>query len=112
MGKLEYWAAYGTIENDCRDAITSIVDTPDMLDLKEKVFVLIGAGSAMGPLPMLLACGATVVAIDIPGEGMGFPSWKTWERIISRARDSPGKLIFPLSKPQDECADDEALFKA
>ena len=36
-------------------------------DLSKCYFVLIGAGSAMGPFSKLLAHGANVVALDIPG---------------------------------------------
>ena len=37
------------------------------VDLTGQHFVLIGAGSAMGPFIKLLEYGATVIAIDIPG---------------------------------------------
>ena len=35
---------------------------------QRRYFVMIGAGSAMGPFPKLLALGGNVVALDIPGK--------------------------------------------
>lgn len=113
--KLDEWAEYGTIEDDCRDAIKSVVNNPKWMDLTGKTFVLIGAGSAMGPLPKLLELGATVVALDIPGcwgKGTKRASSGVWKRIIEMARNSPGKLVFPLSKPQADCKSDTDLFES
>jgi len=33
-----------------------------------------------------------------------------WKRLIGLAKDSCGSMIFPISKPQDECKDDDDLF--
>jgi hypothetical protein len=108
------WAKYGTIEQDCADAIKMVVDDPTLTDLKGKIFVMLGAGSAMGPFPKLMELGATVVALDIPGNwGIGSkrPSSGCWKRLVEIARKSPGKLIFPLSKPQADCKDDMDMFQ-
>lgn len=56
-------------------------------------FVLLGAGSAMGPLLTLLSLGANVIAIDLDRKGI-------WDRLIRETRNSPGTLIFPLKKKQ------------
>jgi len=79
------------------------------LDLSGQHFVLIGAGSAMGPFIKLLEHGATVVAIDIPGAWGAGPQ-KMWERLITTARNSSGTIIFPLSKSQESFGNDAELF--
>lgn len=105
--QLTKWAKYGTIEPDAAVSISKLADGP--LDLNGQHFVLIGAGSAMGPFIKLLEHGATVVAIDIPGAWGAGPQ-KMWERLITTARNSSGTLIFPLSKPQKDFANDAELF--
>lgn len=53
------------IELDTGSALLSALDSPEMLGevLAATTFVLLGASSAMGPLPLLLALGAHVVAV-------------------------------------------------
>ena len=46
------------------------------LDLRGRHFVLLGAGSAMGPLEMLLRFGATVHAVDLPRPAI-------WRRLLA-----------------------------
>lgn len=87
--QLRMWADYGVIEEDTAVALSAVADHPDWLDLSSHHFVLLGAGSAMGPLPLLLAMGANVIAVDIH-----IP--KVWERLISMARQSSGKFSFPV----------------
>ncbi len=107
--QLNKWAKYGTIEPDAAESIGKLADGP--LDLTGQHFVLIGAGSAMGPFIKLLEHGATVVALDIPGAwGVG-PS-KMWERLVTTARNSSGTIIFPLAKPQDSFASEADMFSA
>ena len=75
---------------------------------------MIGAGSAMGPFPKLLEMGATVVAIDIPGswgKGGARPTSGLWKRLTETAENSPGSLIFPLSKPQGECKNSQEMWE-
>jgi hypothetical protein len=62
--QLKKWADYGTIEPDVADSINAVSGN---IDLNGKTFVLIGAGSAMGPFYTLLEHGATVVCVDMPG---------------------------------------------
>lgn len=107
--QLNKWAKYGTIEPDAAASVSKLADGP--LDLTGQHFVLIGAGSAMGPFIKLLEHGATVVAIDIPG-AWGAGACKMWERLITTARNSSGTLIFPLSKTQDTCANDADMYAA
>jgi hypothetical protein len=101
--QIKKWADYGTVEPDISESIDAISD--DKIDLTGKHFVLIGAGSAMGPLYTLLEHGATVLCIDMPGK-WGERSAGTWRRIISAAKKSPGRVIIPSSqasvKDEDE----------
>ena len=61
------WVSYGTIEPSAGEAIIGCVDNPKWLDLSDRYFVLLGAGSAMGPLHVLLALGANVIDKEIYG---------------------------------------------
>ena len=100
--QLNAWAEYGTIEPTARDAISYLIDNPKQLDLSDKYFVLLGAGSAMGPLLTLLALGANIIAIDLDRQGI-------WERLIRETRNSPGTLIFPLKKKQSTLKTDAEI---
>jgi len=103
------WVSYGTIEQSAGDAIKKCADNPEWFShnaLAGQYFVLLGAGSAMGPFRVLMELGANVVAIDLDRPGI-------WNRLINVARECPGgSLTFPLSKPQASCADDDALYAA
>jgi len=79
------------------------------LSLKGKHFVLIGAGSAMGPYSKLLEHGATVVCIDIPG-AWGERPQAMWSRLIKIARESSGRIILPINKAN--VTDDDDLLKS
>ena len=111
--QLKVWIDGGIIE---RDAGLAVAWTSDFFgakgSLKDAYFVMIGAGSAMGPFAKLLECGANVVAIDIPGK-WGSPARPTlWRRLVKEARNSRGSIIFPVSTSQDDCKDDDALCAA
>jgi len=102
--QVKEWVDYGTIEPSAGAAIIDCVDNPDYIDLSDRYFVLLGAGSAMGPFLVLMALGANVIAVDLDRDFI-------WKRLISIARASPGTITFPVSVPQDKCANDEELFK-
>jgi hypothetical protein len=62
-----------------------------------RYFVLLGALSAMGPLHILLAHGANIVAVDLNRPGI-------WEKLLKIASDSCGAIarshdVFPLRPP-------------
>ena len=103
--QIQSWVSYGTIEPSAGEAMTACIDHPEWLTtgLKDRYFVLLGAGSAMGPFLVLMALGANVVAIDLDRPGI-------WKRLIEIARKSAGSLTFPLQKPQEQCANDEELY--
>lgn len=107
--QLEKWASYGTIEPDAAAAISKLADKE--VDLTGHHFVLIGAGSAMGPFIKLLEHGATVIAIDIPGKWGPNPQ-KMWQRLIDTAKRSSGKMLFPLSVEPSACPTESDLIAA
>jgi hypothetical protein len=104
LDQLNKWADYGTIEPDVRDAIAQVVTNSEWVDLSDKYFVLLGAGSAMGPLLQLLELGANVIAVDLDRSPI-------WKRLITTAKNSCGTITFPLKKPQSECKDDDDLYE-
>ena len=99
------WVEYGTIEPSAGDAIVACVDNPGWIDLSDRYFVLLGAGSAMGPFEVLMSLGANVIAVDLDRAPI-------WQRLINRARKSSGSITFPMTKEQSECKDDDELFAA
>lgn len=105
--QLNKWMQYGTIESDAAAAISAVAE--GKLDLSGHHFVLIGAGSAMGPFYKLLEHGATVICIDIPAK-FGERPRAMWERLIEAARSSPGEIIIPMIKPQSECSSDNDIL--
>ena len=96
------WAAKGVLEPDAAQSIIQVATDPLYSNLNDKVFVLMGAGAAMGPFLTLMSMGANVVAIDID-----IPA--VWERLLTVAQNSSGSFTFPLKKPQSECASHKEL---
>jgi len=88
--QLDAWAEYGTIEPDCAEALKLVLKNEnEWLNLSEMYFVLLGAGSAMGPLKFLLKYGANVIAVAQP---------RTLRRILEEAKNTPGQIFFPVKK--------------
>ncbi|HVQ86657.1 MAG TPA: hypothetical protein VMT88_00595 [Actinomycetes bacterium] len=86
---LDAWQAQGIAEPSFSDALRTLMDNPDWLQLRDTTFVVMGAGSEMGPLRSLLSWGAHVVAVDLPDPEL-------WQRVLAIARQSPGKLTLPI----------------
>ena len=107
LKQLDQWVVNGTLEQDARDAVANMITQPEFhgAALKDKYFVLLGAGSAMGPLRVLLELGANVIAIDIDRDFV-------WKRLIDVARNSPGTMTFPIKKKASEIANDDDLAKS
>ena len=77
------------------------VDQPEKYcNLLEHTFVILGATSAMGPIDVLLRYGATVIAIDIDRE-------PTWNFLLNKVRNSPGRLVMPVLKSKVDADDDD-----
>lgn len=100
--QIHSWLQRGVIELDTAAALCKVAETPEWMDLSDHTFVLFGAGSAMGPFPILMALGAHVVAIDLPRP-------QIWQRLIATARASPGKLTLPLTEKAPSDASDAQL---
>mmetsp|Transcript_16639 Transcript_16639/g.38068 ORF Transcript_16639/g.38068 Transcript_16639/m.38068 type:complete len:767 (+) Transcript_16639:133-2433(+) len=101
--KVKEWVDYGTIEPSAGEAIVGCVDNTSWCDLSDKYFVLLGAGSAMGPLLVLLALGANVVAVDLDRPNI-------WKRLIGLAKKSSGSITFPLKNEQSTLKSDDELY--
>ena len=101
--QVKKWVDYGTIEPSAGEAILMASDHPEWLDLSDRYFVLLGAGSAMGPFEVLMQLGANVVAIDLDRNFI-------WKRLIERARNSSGSITFPMTKEQKDCANDDEMY--
>ena len=100
--QLVKWEKNAITEADHNAAIERVQNNPSWLAGSGHTFVLLGAGSEMGPYEQLLAWGATVVAIDIASSSV-------WAKLIETARNSAGTLFFPLSAPQTDGDSDEQL---
>ena len=85
--QLQAWAEYGCMEPDAASALAAVDEK--VLNLRGRVFVVLGATSALGPMQHLLAWGATVI-----GVARRKPS--SWAGLIAAARASAGTFIFPL----------------
>lgn len=107
--QLNVWAADDCIEPDVVASIEAMGS--DVVDLTGKYFVLLGAGSAMGPLQTLLRHGATVVCIDMPGRWGSSPA-DSWRRIIDAARQSSGGTVIIPTDPEAQIHDDQSLIDA
>jgi len=102
--QVEKWVKAGTIEPSAGEAISQVAKKNQWVDLSDKYFVLLGAGSAMGPLLVLLALGANVIAVDLNRAPI-------WKRLIGLARDSCGTMTFPIRKPESEIKGDDDLYE-
>jgi hypothetical protein len=102
--QVKKWVDYGTIEPSAGQAIIGCVDNPKWCELSDRYFVLLGAGSAMGPLHVLLALGANVIAIDLDRAPI-------WKRLIELTKKSTGSITFPLKQKQDLLKTDDALYE-
>merc|ERR1712032_823876 len=73
------------------------------LDLSDRYFVLLGAGSAMGPFLVLMALGANVIAVDLDRP-------QIWKRLINIAKKSSGSITFPLKNEQSSYKNEEDMY--
>src|SRR5215475_11639175 len=86
--RLDAWVAAGIIEPSCADAVREVDAHPEWLSMPGRTVAVLGAGSEVGPLPVLLRWGATVAGIDLPQP-------RIWERVLTAARSSAGTLLVP-----------------
>lgn len=104
--QVKAWVEYGTIEPSAGEAIIKCVDNPQWIqNISDRYFVLLGAGSAMGPLLVLLSIGANVIAVDLDRPTI-------WNRLISLARDSMGTITFPVKSDPKKLNTDDDIFRS
>jgi len=125
--QIEKWVKKDVIEPSCGAAMAQVVKTKKWLDLSDQYVVLLGAGSAMGPLLVLLALGANVIAIDICPKAFGMSSEDAdyrrrgpWKGPLAGGRDglieacekTCGSLTVPLPRPQKDMSMEEICTEA
>jgi hypothetical protein len=98
--KVDAWVEYGCLEADAAAAIKAVNAEPAKASLHDHCFVMIGVGSEMGPLRTLMQMGATVV-------GTGTRRSAKWTRVFDMVRDTPGKLLLPISQPQGDMTEQQ-----
>jgi hypothetical protein len=90
--KLDAWVTAGIVEPTCADAIRAVAAHPEWLSLPGQTVAVLGAGAEIGPLPVLLAWGATVAGVDLPQPAL-------WDRVLRAAQGSAGTLLVPVAAP-------------
>ena len=86
--RLDAWVSAGIIEPSCAEAVRLVAANPQWLRLPGRTVGVLGAGSEIGPLPVLLSWGATVAGVDLARP-------RIWERVLGIARSSAGTLLVP-----------------
>jgi hypothetical protein len=95
--RLDAWVVAGIIEPSCAAAVRAVAAHPEWLSLPGRTVTVLGAGSEIGPLPVLLRWGATVAGIDLPQP-------RIWERVLAAARSGAGTLLLPATGSDGELA--------
>ena len=91
--QLDAWVADGVVEPSVATSVATVAAHPEWLSLPGRTLVALGAGSEIGPTPVLLGWGATVAGVDLPRPEL-------WERVLDRAAGSAGRLLVP-ARPGD-----------
>jgi hypothetical protein len=92
--RLETWVHDGIIEPSCAEAVRTVASHPQWLSLPGRTVAVLGAGSEIGPLPVLLRWGATVAGVDLPRHQL-------WEGACQHARAGAGTLLVPVRARAD-----------
>ena len=87
--RLDAWVSAGIIEPSCAEAVRLVAANPQWLRLPGRTVAVLGAGSEIGPLPVLLNWGATVAGVDLAQP-------RIWERVLGTARSGAGTLLVPV----------------
>ncbi|HEX5018446.1 MAG TPA: hypothetical protein VFX15_12785, partial [Actinomycetes bacterium] len=98
LNLLDRWDTQGIAEPSATQALRTLNDHPEWLDLRDTTFVALGAAAEMGPLEALLSWGCHVVAIDLPNRAK-------WRSMIDTARRSPGRLTMPVHRSSSSMSD-------
>ena len=89
--QVDRWVLDGITEPSFAEAIHTLMDNPDWLDLRDVDIALLGAGAEMAPTRSLLRWGARVHAVDLPRPD-------AWRRLIEIARNTAGSLRVPVRR--------------
>lgn len=108
--QIDKWVKQGVIEVSAAHALNKVAENPGWCDLSDQYFVLFGASSAMGPYPILMAHGANVIALDLWLPDGKFSA--VWKRLFETAKNSSGRLIFPVRGKVSEKDSIEVLSSA
>jgi len=87
--QVDAWVDRGIAEPGFAEAIHTVIDNPDWLQLHGQTFAILGAGAEMAPTRALLRWGATVQAIDLARPA-------PWLSLIAATRASAGRLRIPI----------------
>ncbi|MCX6414987.1 MAG: hypothetical protein NTU77_10365, partial [Actinobacteria bacterium] len=87
--QVDRWVRDGITEPSFAEAIHTLMDNPDWLDLRGLDIALLGAGAEMAPTRSLLRWGARVHAVDLPRPA-------AWQRLIEITRNTAGSLRVPI----------------
>eukprot|EP00933_Yihiella_yeosuensis_P051291 TRINITY_DN49188_c0_g1_i1.p1 TRINITY_DN49188_c0_g1~~TRINITY_DN49188_c0_g1_i1.p1 ORF type:complete len:499 (-),score=104.02 TRINITY_DN49188_c0_g1_i1:177-1673(-) len=94
----DLWASVGTIEPDAAAAIKA--GAQRLGELRGRTFLVLGAGSELGPVRPLLEAGATVAAVATRRP-------QRWSDLISFARSTAGTLLVPVEDGKTSSNDQE-----
>ena len=87
--QVDRWVRDGITEPSFAEAIHTLMDNPDWLDLRGVDIALLGAGAEMAPTRSLLRWGARVHAVDLPRPA-------AWQRLIEITRNTAGSMRVPI----------------
>lgn len=95
LGQLSRWEDAGVLERSAAEAVRLVIRNPEWLDLSDRTFAILGASSQMGPLEMLAAWRANIIAVDLPRKDL-------WENVLKLVRSGSGRVHIPSSEPIKE----------
>lgn len=99
----DHWAEVGTLEPDCAEAIKA--GAKRLGDLRGRTFLVMGAGSELGPVRPLLEAGAIVAAVATRRP-------QRWADLIAFARGTAGTLLVPVAATGGPPSGDHELAAA
>lgn len=88
--QIDMWVDTGIAEPSFGEAIHTVLDNPDWLDLRDTHIAVLGAGAEMAPTRSLLRWGARIHALDLPRP-------EIWQRLIEITRNTSGSLRIPIA---------------
>lgn len=102
--QIDAWVQKGCMEESAAQAAKAGLGKSGQ-GLRDHQFVVLGAGSELGPFELLLKAGATVLAVATRRPGR-------WKRHMAYARFTAGTMLVPLAPGASETGSDEELAEA